>query len=210
VHLLKKFFPGTIILVGLAVPFTAAAQDPASAVLPNLKLYQALAGVIADSVARARPAVDTASVRISVSPGEVRWILEEPVAKAFRNRGWGVVISDSARFLVEFGALAMNVKYENVRRPGIFASRVVDRTVRLGAQVRVADRATGVVLSAEEKSAEHADTVELSMIESLETSWVPATRGTVPAEGFLSGWAEPLIVIGSVAVAIYLLFTVRS
>lgn len=209
-YLLKHFSPGTILLLALTVPFTVAAQEPEAAVPANLKLYQALAGVIADSAAQMRTGVDSPAVRITVSPADVRWFLEEPVAKAFRSRGWSVVISDSARFVVDFAALAMSVKYDNVRRPGLFASRVVDRTVRLGVQVRVADRVTGVVLKGEEKAAEHSDTVELSTIESLETLWVPATRGTLPPEGFFSGWAEPLIVIGSVAVAIYLLFTVRS
>jgi len=210
VHLLKILASSTLLLLAFAGEPPAAAQESEGAVPANLKLLQTLAGVIADSVAQTRAQADSPAVRIAVSPMEVRWFLEEPVARAFRSRGWGVVISDSARYVVEFGALAMNVKYENVRRSGLFSARVVDRSVRLRAQVRVADRSTGAVLEAGEKAAEHADTVELSMIESLETSWVPATRGSLPAEGFFSGWAEPLIVIGSVAVAIYLLFTVRS
>jgi hypothetical protein len=36
------------------------------------------------------------------------------------------------------------------------------------------------------------------------------TKGYLPPEGFFSTWAEPLVIIGAIAVAVYLLFTVRS
>jgi hypothetical protein len=54
------------------------------------------------------------------------------------------------------------------------------------------------------------DVVEVSLIESLENPSVPQTHGVFPPEGFFAGWAEPLVLLGAVAVAVYLLFTVRS
>ena len=185
-------------------------EEADSSVQTNLKVYQSLGRGIGDSVAQTIARLDSPRVAVTVAPAEFRWFLDGPVADAFRVRGWKVVAPDSARYLAEFGALAMHVAYANVRRPGLFSARVVDRTVRMSVSIRLTDKSTGGLLLAAERAGEFADTVELSGIEVLETPWVPATRGTLPPEGFLSGWAEPLIVIGSIAVAIYLLFTVRS
>jgi hypothetical protein len=61
-----------------------------------------------------------------------------------------------------------------------------------------------------ERKAAYADTILLSQVESIEQPAIPSTRGTVPPEDFFSGLVEPLVIVGAVAVAIFLLFTVRS
>ena len=47
-------------------------------------------------------------------------------------------------------------------------------------------------------------------IRELENPNLPVTQGTLPTGGFFSSFAEPLIVLGAVAVAMLLLFSVRS
>jgi hypothetical protein len=54
------------------------------------------------------------------------------------------------------------------------------------------------------------DTVKVEDINSLENNLYPFTKGTVPAEPFMSGLAEPLIAIGTAALVIVLFFTIRS
>jgi hypothetical protein len=54
------------------------------------------------------------------------------------------------------------------------------------------------------------DTVKVEDINSLENQSYPFTKGTVPAEPFMSGLAEPLIAIGTAALVIVLFFTIRS
>ena len=188
----------------------APPEEADSSVQTNLKVYQSLGRSIGDSIAQTIARVDSPRIAVTVAPAEFRWFMDGPVSDAFRARGWKVVVPDSARYVAEFGALVMHVAYANVRRPGLFSSRVVDRSVKMSVSIRLTDRTTGGLILATERAGEFGDTVELSGIEALETPWVAATRGTLPPEGFLSGWAEPLIVIGSIAVAIYLLFTVRS
>jgi hypothetical protein len=50
----------------------------------------------------------------------------------------------------------------------------------------------------------------MSDVESLENSGIPATHGVIPKEGLFSTFLEPLVAIGAMAVAVYLLFHVRS
>jgi hypothetical protein len=54
------------------------------------------------------------------------------------------------------------------------------------------------------------DTIGLSDIGQVENPAYPFTRASVPAEGFFDTLAEPLIVLGAIGVAVYLLFSVRS
>jgi hypothetical protein len=111
---------------------------------------------------------------------------------------------------VEFGAVGMNVQYSNVRRNGLFGSRVLDRSIVLLARLRLVDRVLGRVVITGERKAVFTDTIPLSQVEGIEHASVPSTRGTIPPEDFFSGIAEPLVIVGAVAVAIFLLFTVRS
>jgi hypothetical protein len=54
------------------------------------------------------------------------------------------------------------------------------------------------------------DTVKVEDLKYLENESFPFTKGTAPPEPFLSGFAEPLIAIGTAAVVIVIFFTVRS
>jgi len=54
------------------------------------------------------------------------------------------------------------------------------------------------------------DTVKVDDIKFIENESFPFTKGTTPSEPFLSGFAEPLIAIGTAAAVIVIFFTVRS
>lgn len=54
------------------------------------------------------------------------------------------------------------------------------------------------------------DTVKVDDLNFLENESFPFTKGTIPSEPFLSGFAEPLIAIGTAAAVIVIFFTVRS
>ncbi len=54
------------------------------------------------------------------------------------------------------------------------------------------------------------DTVKVEDLKYLENDSYPFTKGTIPSEPFLSGFAEPLIAIGVAAAVIVIFFTVRS
>ena len=54
------------------------------------------------------------------------------------------------------------------------------------------------------------DTVKVEDIKYLESESFPFTQGNIPSEPFLSGFAEPLIAIGTAAAIVILFFSVRS
>jgi hypothetical protein len=199
-----------VIVAGISVTPGLLAQDPAPAVPTNMRVYQSLAASLGDSLALLVVSADSPRVAVTVAPADVAWFLQDPVEKPFRLRHCVISTVDSARFAAEFGAVELHVQYSNLRRNGIFGSRVLDRSVVLLARMRLVDRVGGTVLMSGERKGGYTDTIGLSQVEGVEHAAVPCTHGTIPAEDFFSGIAEPLVIVGAVAVAIFLLFTVRS
>lgn len=199
-----------VLVAGIGLVPGLHAQDSASAVVTNLRAYQSLAASLGDSLANLLPATDSVRVTVRISPSDVAWFLQDAVERPFRGRNCVISANDSARYGVEFGVLEMHVHYSNLRREGIFGSRVLDRMIVLQARLRLVDRVAGTVGTSGERMAVFSDTIGLSQVERIEHAAIPVTRGTIPPEDFFSGIIEPLIMVGAVAVAIFLLFTVRS
>ena len=205
---LRHSLRSTVAAIALAGVLHA---QPAPDALPtNLRIYQTLAASLGDSLAASIPPADTPRVNIRIAPADVAWYLQDGIEGAFRERHCEVRAGDTARFAAEFGAVAMHVRYTDLRRPGVFGAHVVDRMVTLTARTRLTDRRDGRVIASGEHTASYTDTVPVAAVGGLEQASIPVTRGTLPAEDFFSGIAEPLVVVGAVAVAIFLLFTVRS
>ncbi len=54
------------------------------------------------------------------------------------------------------------------------------------------------------------DTIAVSDLPSIEHPTLRAARGEPPAQGFFDSLLEPFVILGTLAIAVYLLFTVRS
>jgi hypothetical protein len=204
-----KLLCTTFFVLLVAMPRGVRAEE--EPVTPsNLRMFQSIAGRLADSLGITQATGDTLSVVLTIYPQDVRWFLREPAEQALRKRGWTVTSAPAERFAAEISFLEMKVKYANPRRSGIFGPKLVDRRVTVQAQMRLTDTRESRMLVDGERTLEASDIVEMSLIESLENPSVPQTHGAYPSEDFFGGWAEPLVLLGAVAIAVYLLFTVRS
>jgi hypothetical protein len=175
----------------------------------NLQIFRSLGARIAGlSLAEVRQG-DSSTVQLTVLPRETGWVIEDAVVGALIRQNFKTVDVNGA-YRAEFGILELRVGYENVRRDGLFGPRIVDRTVRVSLHSKLFDQRSGTVVFSRDMTEEHRDTVLVSGVERLESVALPATRGQLPPEGFFSTIAEPIVVLGTVAVAVILLFTVRS
>ncbi len=198
------------ILLGAQAAPPVMAQDGMRPVRTTIGVSQVLADTIARRAFSILPPSDSSSVAVTLLPAGEAWFLEEPVLKAARASGHIPDYSGATRYTAEFGITDMHVELVNPRRPGFFSDRLVDRTVTLVLWGKIVDRTTGQLLVGETWREQYTDTVLVDDLERLETPGVPATRGVLPAEGLFSSWVEPLIILGAVGVAVYLLFTSRS
>lgn len=204
------------VLVALAIVVEsgfslALAQDSVGPTPTNLQMFQSLAARIGELVVTSIPVTEARSVAVVVTPHESAWTIEQELNEAFRGRGFNLLgaPSDSA-LAAEFSLADTRVTYANARSDGFLGQRIVDRTVKLTLRGKIVDRRTGALLALREWTEEGSDVIGISQLESLETPGLFMTKGVAPPEGFFSGLLEPLVLLGAIAVAVVLLFSIRS
>jgi hypothetical protein len=204
--LLSKALAGMFALICLAG--TLHAQDGPMNVRTNLDIMRMLSERIAGGVATR--IADRDSMQTRVLPPEHAWYVESSIVSGLLHQGLPSTSSAASRYQGDFGLKTLRVSYDDVRRDGFFGEKVVSRTVQVAFSVKVVDRRAGTHLLVQDFSEEATDTIGLSQIQEVENPNISVTRGTLPAEGFFTSLVEPLVVLGSIAVAVYLLFHVRS
>jgi hypothetical protein len=177
----------------------------------NLTVFQRLAASMVDTLAPALARAEGGSIRLRVLPEETAWALELDIAQALRRMTDRTVEAGGLPTLtVDAGIVRGFVEYSAPRRDGLFGSKVADRSVLLTLRLKAWVPATGASLFAGEVTRVAHDTVGVAELERLETPGLEMTRGIPPPEGLFSSLLEPIILIGAIAVGVYLLFTVRS
>jgi len=164
----------------------------------------------ADSLVSALSGYPPAEARLEVQPTEIAWVAEEQFAARLRERGWTPGSSPNAGWTIDVVVDDIAVRYSNPRAGGIFASGLLDRTVATTVRVQVRSQGSEDLIVDGRYSPSIRDTIASTDVDFLETSYLPFTRGRVPPAGFFSTVLEPVVVTATIAVAVLLLFTVRS
>lgn len=177
----------------------------------NLTVFQRLATAMTDTLGAPLSGAAPGSIGLRVYPAESAWALELDIIQALqRLTGRPRDAAGNAAVAVEAGIVQGQVEYSGIRRDGLFGAKVADRVVLLTLRWKAWDPASGAIHFEGELTRTAHDTVRVAEIEALETPGLALTRGAIPAEGIFSSVLEPLILIGALAVGIFLLFTVRS
>ena len=176
----------------------------------NLDVMRSLARTIAEKTLKQADVKDSPKVQVTVLPKESAWYIESGIVDGMK--GANLLLSDdgSAPFVLEFGLTDAHVQYSNIRRDGFFGAKMVDRKIDLRLMTKVVNRQTGILALLSDIEESMTDTIELSEVSKVENPAIAITKGALPGEGFFSNLAEPLILIGAVAIAVVLLFNVRS
>jgi len=206
---MKRIF--VLLLAGVAalLPTPVRADDP-PVPRPNLRILQDMMAEIADSVFAIPGAQPASTVRYAIQPSAHAWYLEHTLRAPAQGHGLVPTEAADARYDVRFGVEEIGVTYANARRTWVFGEQVMDRTVLLGGTVKIVEQGSGAILLARSFATAVHDTVPVVGIESLESPGIPATHSAPPSAGLFSSLVEPIVLIGSVAVAVYLLFSVRN
>jgi hypothetical protein len=176
----------------------------------NITVISRLSAEVADSVITHWGPAAGAPVLLRVEPSG-HWFVFDAFARALQSRGAKIIAgSGGTAALLDVNVVEAKTSYENARRSWFLGSTQVDRTVRVYLNLRT--EAADSLRSVETGLAcrEVRDTVEAGQVPGLETHGIPSTQGTLPEGDWLDDFMEPLIVAGAVAVAVVLLFTVRS
>jgi hypothetical protein len=184
----------------------AEEEQPAS----NLALIRSLALRVGERVAAEIRETDSVSVSVRVLPKESAWYVESSILQGLAKFPLRITEGSGNALEAEFGIGQAGVVYSNVRRDGFFGTKLVDRTIALLLSVKVVDPRSGTILIARDYSEDTSDTIPLDAVADVESPLLPVTRGAVPSEGLFANAVEPAVMLGAIAVAVYLLFSVRN
>jgi len=186
-----------------------SARPEEGQVASTVSIYQMLAAdAIAQIFSQLQPP-DSLRASVAVEPSGTYWFIEEGIARALRERNI-LPVPGGGDWRIECGVKDAHVQYANVRREGLLGARVVDRTTTLVLWLRVSGREPARYLHDQEWRSHRTDTITVDDVDRVEHPGVAATHAVVPSEGFFASWLEPLILVGAIGVAIFLLFTTRS
>jgi len=188
----------------------AAASGQEGSPKSNLSLIRGLLALTADSVVAALADLPPGEVRLQVRPPEIAWLAEEQFSNRLRQSVWVPVSRPDAEWSIQIVVDEISVVYTDPREGGLFSAGLLDRTVGVALRVRATSGESVEPAVDVRYTPTFRDTIASTDVEFVETSYLPFTQGRVPQGGFFSTVLEPVVVIGTIAVAVLLLFTVRS
>jgi len=176
----------------------------------NLTLIRGLLARAADSVVTVLAGQPPGGVTLQVRPPEIAWLAEEQFSNRLRQSEWPPFSGPHVGWSLLIVVDEISVVYSDPREGGLFASGLLDRTVGVAVRVRATSGESAEPAVDVRYTPTVRDTIASTDVEFVETSYLPFTQGRVPQGGFFSSLLEPVVVIGTIAVAVLLLFTVRS
>ncbi len=146
--------------------------------------------------------------QVQMQLGTVYGVFGNEIKSAFASNGLKFKSdSDSIFNILTFVLEEASVEYGDIFRDGIFSNFLTERTVNIQGNYSIESKGE---FYKKDFSAEAIDTVDVDQIEELENLSYPFTHSDLGPEPFFSGLLEPIVAIGTAAVAIILFFTVRS
>lgn len=146
-------------------------------------------------------------IEFEINLGESYKVFNNKIIAAVSSRNFDIINQGNGEFLkINYVIDNADVNYNDIFRDGFLGDFYLKRDIEISGNY---------VISAETSEAHtfnytNIDTVKVDEIKSLENISFPFTQAEVPPEPFFSSLVEPLIAIGTAAVAIYLFFSVRS
>jgi len=194
-----------LLWVVLMVAFSGLclAQTPAT----NLDILRDLMGETARRVREELSLPAGARVSVAVVPADIAWAVDANVMAAFAPVA---PEAETTGVRALFGLRDVRITYGDITRDGIFGGQTAERRVRLTVAVRVTRKESGEQLFSEDRPLERTDRISLADLPAVEHPTLALARGTMESEGLFQGVAEPLILMGAIGVAVFLLFHVRS
>jgi hypothetical protein len=193
-------------------PCNSSAQQTDSETVPetNLNVMRSLAETIGFRVGESIGTAGADSAGLLVHPQETAWYVEGSLIRGLTKSGIKIIGFGHGVAEIELALGALEVQYSDPWKSGFLGASLVERAITVSISSLVRFRTPGESTAVEDMVEAFKDTIELDQITMLENPNIPATRGTIPEEGFFTNPAEPLIMLGAIAVAVFLLFHVRS
>lgn len=191
--------------------YSYAADDKQAIKQTNLEIIQMLAERIADSIYVSIPTGTSDTVNLSFKPSTDSWIVEHAIIKRLKEYSNLFIKSgdfSNQNLTIDFAISKISIKYKDSFKERFFGTQKENRWVK----VELAQKVTfnSEILSIGTFVEQYHDTIDIDSINELENQSIPLTRGSLPDGSFIDRILVPTVVLGSVAVIVYLFFTLRK
>ena len=135
-------------------------------------------------------------------------ILKSKVIQFLKYQDIGIVESEKNQNKLTYNLEAIKINYTDVFKDGLFGTYLLRRDAYLNGSFFLTKN--GKINDVNSFNNSLADTVLYSEVSQLDNIAYPFTSAELPDEPFFSSTLEPVIAIGTAAVAVYLFFNIRS
>jgi hypothetical protein len=206
--MLKNFFVLKIIkIINLLPVFFLASSCVVGQVRDNLEIFYTLIDSSGENVITDLP-VSVKDIDVNFNLGNSYSLFENHLMSVFNKKGYKINFQSSAveKIFINYVLDQAKVKYGDIFRSGLFGSYFLPRTIEITGNYSIKDSS----FLYKEFNYNYTDTVRVDNVKTLENNSYPFTQAPVPSEPFFSSLFEPLVAIGTAAIAVFLFFTIRS
>jgi hypothetical protein len=196
-------FPFLIFVIILLLSLQVNAQSKT-----NLDVFYSLTDSLVDQI-NSEISSSEKKILLTLNLGQSYFLFSNSIKERFRQNGKEILEQPPDELKIPQVDIVMEgagVEYGEMFRDGWFGTHYIPRYSTIFGNYLQTFSESGK----KEFEFTRVDTVKLDDLKFLENDSFPFTKGTTPSEPFLSGFAEPLIAIGTVAAVIVIFFTVRS
>jgi hypothetical protein len=199
---------------GLLYPDPGHAQTLSQSPPTNVEQLQKIIQAAVERVVLSSGMEPGMRIHVKSMDDEHSWLVDQSIQNVLTAHGIKVVMgrtadSSTAGGIFTLFPTALGVRYSPSFRDGLFGKSFTPRIVEGKFSTSVVWN-DGTTRAAQTFTEAITDTVMVSDLASIEHPTYRAARGEQPASGVFDSLIEPFVIIGTLAVAVYLLFTVRS
>lgn len=145
------------------------------------------------------------TIQLQLNLGEVYSIFNNRILASVYSSG-KIVSEKKESTNINFIIDNAGVRYGEIFRDGFFGEYLIPRSISLKGNYLAQGNSAGF----REFNYSFTDTIKYDDIKYVENQSYAFTTGAIPSEPFFSGLLEPVVAIGTAALAIILFFTIRS
>lgn len=148
-------------------------------------------------------------IQLKIDLGNAYSVFENQIIGDFVKNNFKVETTENSTkkiTLLNYVLDNAKVNYGDIFRDGLLGSYFLPRNISLSGNYLI--NSNKIIVQNFNYS--YKDTVLVDDLKNLENYSYPFTKGEVPSEPFFSSLFEPLVAIGTAALAVFLFFTIRS
>jgi hypothetical protein len=173
----------------------------------NLQIFYTLVDSSGENIISNLPYSDK-NLDLNLNLGKSYSLFANHLESVFYKSGYSINSRNNSveKIRINYVLDKAKVSYGEIYRSGLFGTYFLPRRIEISGNFSIKNNS----FIYKEFQYNFIDTVKVDSVKALENSSYSFTQGDIPAEPFFSSLFEPLIAIGTAAIAVFLFFTIRS